>query len=109
VTRIAIDYTPAIRQKAGIGRIIRGQFQALLARALPYDFRLLVVGPVTKAERSEAPLRLYTTPISERNMVRLWHRLNVPYPRVEWFTGGSLDLFTPPTLCLHPMRPSDLC
>jgi glycosyltransferase involved in cell wall biosynthesis len=26
-------------------------------------------------------------------MVRIWHRLNLPFPRVEWFTGGPLDLF----------------
>lgn len=91
--RFAIDYTPAIRQQAGIGRIIRGQISALLARNLPYDIRLFVVGPVTAAEQAAAPLPLHTTPISERNMVRLWHRLNFPFPKVEWFTGGQLDLY----------------
>lgn len=102
MTRIAIDYTPAIRQQAGIGRIIRGQIQALLARNLPHDFRLFVVGPVTAAERRAAPQRLYTTPINERNMVRLWHRLNSPFPRVEWFTGGPLDLFHATDFVLAP-------
>jgi glycosyltransferase involved in cell wall biosynthesis len=102
VTRIAIDYTPAIRQQAGIGRIIRGQIQSLLARHLPYDFRLFVVGPVTPTERSNAPQRLYTTPISERNMVRLWHRLNSPFPRVDWFTGGPLDLYHATDFVLAP-------
>ena len=28
---VVIDYTPAVRQQAGIGRIIRGQVQALIA------------------------------------------------------------------------------
>lgn len=91
--RIAIDYTPAIRQHAGIGRIIRGQVGALL-QLLPHeDVRLFVSGPVTEAERQAAPVPLHATPISERNMTRLWHRLNLPWPGVEWFTGGSLDLF----------------
>ena len=31
MTVIAIDYTPAVRQQAGIGRIIRGQIEALVA------------------------------------------------------------------------------
>lgn len=90
---IAIDYTPAIRQSAGIGRIIRGQVQALLEQNHNFDIRLFVVGPVSKDEQQSAPAKLHSTPISERNMVRLWHRLNVPLPWAEWFTGGPLDLF----------------
>ena len=100
--RIAIDYTPAIRQQAGIGRIIRGQIQALIARYLPYDLRLFVVGKVTAAERADAPQPLFTTPLSERNMVRLWHRLNAPIPRVDWFTGGPLDLYHATDFVLAP-------
>jgi glycosyltransferase involved in cell wall biosynthesis len=99
---IAIDYTPAIRQSAGIGRIIRGQISALLASQPAFDFRLFVVGSVTAAERQRAPLPLHTPPLSERNMVRLWHRLNSPWPRVEWFTGGPLDLFHATDFVLAP-------
>lgn len=90
---VAIDYTPAVRQSAGIGRIIRGQVQALIDLQPDFEIRLFVVGPVSDAEQAAAPLHLHTTPISERNMVRLWHRLNSPYPRVEWFAGGRFDLF----------------
>jgi glycosyltransferase involved in cell wall biosynthesis len=102
LTRIAIDYTPAIRQPAGIGRIIRGQVQALIAQNPGYDLRLFVVGPVTAQERRSAPLPLHTTPVSERNMVRLWHRLHSPWPRVEWFTGGPLTLFHGTDFVLAP-------
>jgi glycosyltransferase involved in cell wall biosynthesis len=35
-------------------------------------------------------------------MVRLWHRLNSPLPRVEWFTGGPLDLFHATDFVLAP-------
>ncbi|MCB0131898.1 MAG: glycosyltransferase family 4 protein, partial [Caldilineaceae bacterium] len=100
---IAIDYTPAIRQQAGIGRIIRGQVRALMHIApTDYDFRLFVVGKVTAADRADAPAPLHTTPLRERDMVRIWHRLNAPWPRVNWFTGGPLDLFHATDFVLAP-------
>ena len=103
---LVIDYTPAIRQRAGIGRIIRGQIKALcqLQRQLQpdWDIRLFVVGPVQAQDQTEAPLSLHTTPVNERNMVRLWHRLNVPWPRVEQFTGGPLTLFHATDFVLSP-------
>ncbi|MEZ4728365.1 MAG: glycosyltransferase family 1 protein [Caldilineaceae bacterium] len=101
---IAIDYTPAIRQSAGIGRIIRGQVDGLLALKPDLDIRLFVAGAVTPAECRRAPLPLHTPPLSERNMVRLWHRLNSPWPRVEWFTGGPLDLFHATDFVLAPNK-----
>ncbi|CAN5754021.1 glycosyltransferase family 1 protein [soil metagenome] len=102
MTTIAIDYTPAIRQRAGIGRIIRGQIQALLALKPAYDLRLFVVGSVTATDRQAAPLPLHTTPLSERTMVRIWHRLGAPLPQVNWFTGGPLDLFHATDFVLAP-------
>lgn len=104
MTIIAIDYTPAIRQSAGIGRIIRGQVQALIELNPGYDLRLFVVGKARKADRAAAPLPLHATPIDERNMVRLWHRLNMPAPRVDWFTGGPLDLFHATDFVMAPNR-----
>lgn len=102
MTTIAIDYTPAIRQQAGIGRIIRGQVQALLDANPGYDLRLFVVGRVTAAQRRAAPLPLASTPVDERNMVRWWHRLDCRLPRVDWFTGGPLDLFHATDFVLAP-------
>ncbi len=104
MTTIAIDYTPAIRQSAGIGRIIRGQVQALVDLNPGYDLRLFVVGKVSAADRASSPLPLHTTPIDERNMVRLWHRLNMPLLPVEWFTGGPLDLFHATDFVMAPNR-----
>jgi len=102
MTTIAIDYTPALRQQAGIGRIIRGQIQALIERDSGYDLRLFATGRVSEEERSLSPLPLTGMPLSERNMVRLWHRLNFPYPRVNWFTGGPLDLLHATDFVLPP-------
>jgi glycosyltransferase involved in cell wall biosynthesis len=102
LTTIAIDYTPAIRQSAGIGRIIRGQVQALIRLSPGYDLRLFVVGRLAADERKQAPLPLASTPLSERNMVRIWHRLDLPWPRVDWFTGGPLDLLHATDFVLPP-------
>ncbi len=102
MTTIAIDYTPAIRQQAGIGRIIRGQIQALIACNPGYDLRLFAGGRVSEEERAQAPLPLTGMPLSERNMVRLWHRLNLPFPRVNWFTGGPLDILHATDFVLPP-------
>lgn len=104
MTVIAIDYTPAIRQQAGIGRIVRGQIEALVKRNPGYDLRLFVAGPITDNDRRAAPLPLHATPIDERNLVRIWHRLDLPFPRVEWFTGGKLDLFHATDFVLAPTR-----
>lgn len=104
MTVIAVDYTPAVRQQAGIGRIVRGQIEALIALNPGYDLRLFVAGPVNEVQRAQAPLPLYTTPISERNLVRIWHRLDIGFPRVEWFTGGPLDLFHATDFVLAPTR-----
>lgn len=100
---LLIDYTPAIRQSAGIGRIIRGQVRALLAANPGYDIRLFVAGQVSQAERDDAPLPLHTIPfLSERNLVRIWHRLNIPLPRADWFAGGRADLLHATDFVLPP-------
>lgn len=102
MARVAIDFTPAIRQQAGIGRIIRGQIEALMSLPHDYDLRLFLVGHATSAERQQAPLPLATTPLDERNMVRLWHRLDSPWPRVEWLVGETLDLLHATDFVLPP-------
>lgn len=102
MARILIDYTPAIRQRAGIGRIIRGQVAALVAANPGHEISLFVAGPVSAADRREAPLPLHATPVSERNLVRIWHRLNLPWPLVEWFVGGRFDLFHATDFVLAP-------
>lgn len=104
MTVIAIDYTPAIRQQAGIGRIVRGQIEALVKLNPGFDLRLFVAGRITDDDRRAAPLPLHATPIDERNLVRLWHRLDFPFPRVEWFIGGTPDLFHATDFVLAPTR-----
>ncbi|MCB0115939.1 MAG: glycosyltransferase family 4 protein [Caldilineaceae bacterium] len=102
---LAIDYTPAVRQAAGIGRIIRGQVKALIEENPPFDLRLFVAGQVDDAARGVAPLPLHSTPyVSERNLVRIWHRLDLPFPRVEWIVGSKVDLLHATDFVLAPSR-----
>ncbi len=102
MTTIAIDYTPALRQRAGIGRIIRGQVNALIQANPGYTLRLFVVGAVSPQERSEAPLPIAAFPLSERTLTRIWHRLNIPFPRIDWVSGGPLDLLHATDFVLPP-------
>ncbi len=100
---LLIDYTPAIRQSAGIGRIIRGQVRALLDANTGYAIRLFVAGQVSQAERDNAPLPLHTIPLlSERTLIRIWHRLNIPFPRADWFAGGRAELLHATDFVLPP-------
>ena len=102
--KLVIDYTPAVRQSAGIGRIIRGQVDALVQNNPGYDLSLFVAGTVAASQRTSAPLPLHTFPsISERNLTRIWHRLKIPFPRVEWLTGGAIDLFHATDFVLAPV------
>ncbi len=101
---VAIDYTPAVRQTAGIGRIIRGQVDALLALDPPFDIRLFVVGRLTAAERATAPRPLVTTPFSERTMVRLWHRVGAPVPTIDACIGRRPSLLHATDFVLPPTR-----
>ena len=102
--KLVIDYTSAVRQTAGIGRIIRGQIEALVQSSPGYDLSLFVAGSVDDERRAGAPLPLNTFPaISERNLTRLWHRLNLPFPRIEWLTGGAIDLFHATDFVLAPV------
>ena len=102
--KLVIDYTPAIRQSAGIGRIIRGQIETLFEHNPGYDLSLFVAGRVDNDLEARAPQPLLTFPaISERNLTRIWHRLNIPCPRVEWLTGGGIDLFHATDFVLAPV------
>ena len=59
---IAIDYTPAIRQQAGIGRIIRGQVAALIAAARSWICGCLSWGGWTRPSGSRHRCRCTRRP-----------------------------------------------
>ena len=105
--RIAIDYTSAIAQQAGIGRYTRGLVGALAQVDTRDDFLLF---------SAEAPNARYTFPTTprmrsrvigiaghaagNRAMTILWHKLNLPLP-VELVIGRA-DVMHAPDFSLPP-------
>jgi glycosyltransferase involved in cell wall biosynthesis len=100
---IAIDYTPATHQRAGIGRYTRGLVQALARLDTQNQYTLLALGQsgmhfVPTALPANFSIRF--APISDRWATVLWYRLNLPLP-VEVFSGRA-DIFHGPSFTLPP-------
>ena len=120
--RIGIDYSSAVHQGAGIGRLTRNVVQALAeldASAHPAvdEYTLLVQGKLPFPPKaasaadtgnvasgiSNSNWREVRTRLSQRWWTRIWHRLRLPL-RVEWLVG-QVDLFHGPDFVLPPLRP----
>lgn len=103
--RIAIDYTPAIRQAAGIGRLTRHLMRALTQLETSHTYCLFVAGPLgrdcAEAKGWPAHVRLRTTVIPERLLTILWHRCRMPLP-AECFVGPC-DIFHSTDFVLPPV------
>jgi glycosyltransferase involved in cell wall biosynthesis len=103
--RIAIDYTSAINQNAGIGRFVRNLVNAVVAHGTTDSFLLFHANPnpgrspdyPRGSNVSHRELR-----ISERWANIIWHRLQVPLP-ADWLTG-PIDLFHSPDVVLPPIQ-----
>ncbi len=103
-TRIAIHYTPALSQTAGIGRYTRGLVDALAALPPPdgLEFLLFVMGKIASTRPWPDHMAWRAIPLSERTMIRVWHRLHLPLP-ADWLTG-PIDLYHSPDYVLPPLR-----
>lgn len=103
--KIAIDYTSAARQRAGIGRYTRSLLRALSLQTDQNQYVLYVPRDATQLDDARAfppNFRVVRAPLNERYMVALWQRARVPLP-VEIFTGAS-DVFYSPDFVLPPTR-----
>ncbi len=91
--KVAIDYTPAVRQGGGIGRWTRSLVEALLAleEARDTQFVLFYAGggltekqqafiQAEKVKYSSPQVRFVRLPFSEPALTRLWQRLHLPLP-----------------------------
>lgn len=101
--RIGIDYTAAIRQRAGIGRYTRNLIRALAEIDAERQYVLLVAGGRGDDGLGSWPanFRVRSVPLSDRWLNILWQRLRLPVP-VQIVTG-SLDLFHSPDFVLPPV------
>jgi glycosyltransferase involved in cell wall biosynthesis len=100
---ITIDFTPAVHQRAGIGRYTRGLVDALTRLDADNEYKLLVLGQAGAhfvPTRLPPNFRLRFAPVSDRWATLLWHRLNLPLP-VELFSGRA-DIFHGPSFTLPP-------
>ena len=102
--RVAIDYTAAIYQAAGIGRFVRSLVWALSEIDPETEYLLVYADPPrgTLPSIPRAPnFSARRIPISERALTVLWHRLTLPFP-VDLITG-PVDVFHSPDFVLPPV------
>ena len=102
--RIAIDYTAAIRQGAGIGNYVRSLVDALLAQDSRNQYTLLTSGrptrehPFPQAEN----VRGRTIIIPDRYLNILWYRWRLPL--YATFFTGQVDIYHGPDFVLPPIN-----
>ncbi len=107
MARITYDYTPAIHQGAGIGRLTRELGRALLKLPSSHQFSFFVMGrpgddvPLSSL-MDTAQLPLKVTKHNDRWLYRLWFRSRLPLP-VQTFSGPC-DLYHATDFVLPPMR-----
>jgi len=104
--RIAIDYTPAYEQTAGIGRYVRELVAHLAYQDDQTAYQLFVAG-AKSGDLPAVPGRNFswkTTPVTRRWFIRLWYRLHLPVP-IQWFTG-KIDLYHATDFMLPPIAGS---
>lgn len=99
---IALDYTPAYEQGAGIGRLVRDLVAALAQVDQQTAYKLFVAGakPATLPALPGANFSWRPTRITPRWWARLWQRLRLPWP-VEHITG-PIDLYHATDFVLPP-------
>jgi glycosyltransferase involved in cell wall biosynthesis len=101
--RIAIDYTAAIRQGAGIGNYVRSLVDALLTQDSTNQYTLLTSGrptrehPFPKADN----VRGRSIIIPDRYLNILWYRWRLPL-HATLFTG-QVDIYHGPDFVLPPI------
>jgi glycosyltransferase involved in cell wall biosynthesis len=103
--RIAIDYSAAVNQRAGVGRLVRNQVLALADVDAENDYRLVYARPnkgiIPQFPRGENFARR-EFPLRERYLTILWHRAKLPVP-AEWLSG-PVDVYHSPDFVLPPLR-----
>jgi glycosyltransferase involved in cell wall biosynthesis len=103
--RIAIDYSAAVNQRAGIGRLVRNQVLALAELDQENDYRLVYARPNRGSEPQfpiAANFARHEVGIRERWLTILWHRAKLPLP-ADWFSG-PVDVYHSPDFVLPPLR-----
>lgn len=102
MARITIDYTPAVHQRAGIGRLTREIVRALLQLPTPHALRLFCMGAPAQSDTQGFSTRLIRSiPLNDRWMYRIWHRARLPLP--VQLLSGDCDLYHATDFVLPPV------
>ncbi len=102
--RIAIDYTAATREAAGIGNYVRSLVDAMLALDATNQYTLLTSGrpPRERPFPSASNVRGRSLVIPDRYLNVLWYRWRLPIS-ATFFTGQA-DLYHGPDFVLPPLN-----
>ena len=100
--RITIDYTSAMRQRAGVGRYTRNLVSALAELDRENSYTLFCAGDGPRRHDWPANFAVRTSPVPERFLIAGWHKLRLPIP-VERVAGPA-DIFHAPDFTLPPLR-----
>jgi glycosyltransferase involved in cell wall biosynthesis len=103
--RIAIDYTAAMRQGAGIGAYVRNLVAALLMQDANDRYTLLTSGRPTDGYQfpTAANVRGRSIFIPDRYLNILWYRWRAPIPATLF--SGATDIYHGPDFVLPPLTP----
>lgn len=101
--RIAIDYTAAIRQGAGVGQYVRNLVDALLAEDHDNQYTLLTSGRPTKEHPfpTGPNVRGRSIFIPDRYLNILWYRWRLPLNATLF--SGQVDIYHGPDFALPPL------
>ncbi len=106
--RIAIDATPAIVQRGGVGRYTRELLRAIVLETLDHKFILSAAANQSEIDELLSHLppgawrEVRKLPASERIMTALWQRLRLPVDIARWI--GRHDIFHGTDFVLPPTK-----
>jgi glycosyltransferase involved in cell wall biosynthesis len=106
--RIAVDATPAARQRAGVGRYTRELLRALVSASSEHEYLLAVAGSEMDGRRLWSMLppgawrEVRRLPLSDRASTAAWQRLRLPLTAERFI--GSFDLFHGTDFVVPPTR-----
>lgn len=99
--RVTIDYTSAVRQRAGVGRYTRNLIDALAQVDRDNAYTLFCAGDGPARREWPENFTVRTCPLPERLLTASWHKLKLPLA-AEWISG-SADIFHSPDFTLPPL------